>query len=385
MTAIAEGRDLWQLYEEELHGILSRGERERRRIYLEGLEVIEELLGRTAGDKDDVAALCADMCSGMGITRREALKMIERARLLRREKVRRAAHDDGLSPEHLAAIDKALSKAPAADQDKVEAHMLADAANVDSDGMEKMGRRILQLLDQDGTQPKDEELAQPRRELHCTTRRDGSMDIRARIDAEAGAVLTGLISPLAKPTSADDRRDLAQRQGDALVEVIELAADNKKTPTEADERPHVAVTVELEVLQQQVGTAKLGDEGYLDAASARRIACDSKVLPIVLGGRSDPLDFGRQTRTIPHRLRRALIARDRGCAFPGCQRPPRQCHGHHIVHWADGGPTSLDNTVLLCGHHHRVIHHSGWEVVMGQHKPEFRKPRYLTGGNPSWR
>jgi hypothetical protein len=332
-----------------------------------------------------VAALCADMCAGMGITRREALRMIERTKLLRREKVRRAAQDDGLSPEHLAAIDRALTKAPAADRDKVEEHMLADAANVEADGMEKMGRRILQLLDQDGKQPKDEDLAQPRRELRCTTRRDGTMDIRARIDAEAGATLTAMISPLTKPTSADDQRDLAQRQGDALVEVIELAAGNKKTPTEAWERPHVAVTVELEVLQKQVGTARLGDEGYIDAASARRIACDCKVLPIVLGSKSDPLDFGRQTRTIPHRLRRALIARDRGCAFPQCQRPPRQCHGHHLVHWADGGPTSLDNTVLLCGHHHRVIHHSGWEVVMVQQKPEFRTPPYLTGANPSSR
>ncbi|HEY0497537.1 MAG TPA: DUF222 domain-containing protein [Kutzneria sp.] len=385
MTAIVGETPLWHLEKEELYDVLRRGERERRRIYLESLEVIEELLGRTAGDKDDVAALCADMCAGMGITRREALRMIERTKLLRREKVRRAAQDDGLSPEHLAAIDRALTKAPAADRDKVEEHMLADAANVEADGMEKMGRRILQLLDQDGKQPKDEDLAQPRRELHCTTRRDGSMDIRARIDAEAGATLTAMISPLAKPTSADDQRDLAQRQGDALVEVIELAAGNKKTPTEAGERPHVAVTVDLEVLQKHTGTAKLGDEGYIDAASARRIACDCKVLPIVLGSKSDPLDFGRQTRTIPHRLRRALIARDRGCAFPQCQRPPRQCHGHHLVHWADGGPTSLDNTVLLCGHHHRVIHHSGWEVVMVQQKPEFRTPPYLTGANPSSR
>ena len=197
MTAIVGETPLWHLEKEELYDVLRRGERGRRRIYLESLEVIEELLGRTAGDKDDVAALCADMCAGMGITRREALRMIERTKLLRREKVRRAAQDDGLSPEHLAAIDRALTKAPAADRDKVEEHMLADAANVEADGMEKMGRRILQLLDQDGKQPKDEDLAQPRRELHCTTRRDGSMDIRARIDAEAGATLTAMISPLA--------------------------------------------------------------------------------------------------------------------------------------------------------------------------------------------
>ncbi|GAA3433006.1 hypothetical protein GCM10018954_026090 [Kutzneria kofuensis] len=255
--------------------------------------------------------------------------------------------------------------------------MLAEAPKVDSAGMAAIGRRILQLLDQDGKAPDDRDLAEPRREFHFTSRTDGTFAFRGRIDAEAGATLAALISPLAKPTSANDERDIAQRQGDALVEVIELAAGNKKAPTEAGERPHVAVTVSLEVLKKQIGTAKLAANGYTDAASARRIACDCKVLPIVLGSKSDPLDFGRLTRTIPHRLRRALIHRDQGCAFPGCQRLPRQCHAHHIVHWADGGPTSLDNCVLLCGHHHRVIHHSRWNVVMVDKRPEFVPPHYL--------
>jgi hypothetical protein len=80
----------------------------------------------------------------------------------------------------------------------------------------------------------------------------------------------------------------------------------------------------------------------------------------------------------------ALIARDRHCAFPGCSRPPVMCHGHHVRHWADGGTTSLDNLVMLCGAHHRVIHHSPWEVRLSpiDGRPEFRPPPRRRGDPP---
>src|ERR1700742_3888419 len=103
MTAISDGTALWQLDRESLHVVLAHGEMERRRIYLDSLEVVAELLSRTSGGKDDVAGLCADLCAGMGISRREALRLIERARLLERGGVREAARADRLSPEHLAA------------------------------------------------------------------------------------------------------------------------------------------------------------------------------------------------------------------------------------------------------------------------------------------
>ena len=94
----------------------------------------------------------------------------------------------------------------------------------------------------------------------------------------------------------------------------------------------------------------------------RRLACDAEIIPVVLGTRGEVLDVGRTTRTVTVPIWHALVARDRHCAFPGCTRPPVMCHAHHIRHWADHGPTRLDNLVLLCGHHHRIIHHTPWQT-----------------------
>ncbi|HKG49216.1 MAG TPA: DUF222 domain-containing protein, partial [Actinomycetales bacterium] len=115
----------------------------------------------------------------------------------------------------------------------------------------------------------------------------------------------------------------------------------------------------------------------LSAGLARRLACDATVIPMVLGSASEPLDVGRATRLIPPAIRRALIARDRGCAFPGCRRPPRWCDAHHIQHWSEGGPTSLVNLVLLCDFHHDVIHHGQWTVTITDGRPLFTPPAWL--------
>src|SRR3954464_14727378 len=127
-----------------------------------------------------------------------------------------------------------------------------------------------------------------------------------------------------------------------------------------------------------VGRAMLGDLGTISAAEARIHACDCMLIPAVLGTKSEPLDLGRQRRLISTPLRRALYLRDRGCAFPGCHRPPRHCQGHHIRHWADGGPTELGNLVLTCAHHHRLLHRSGWQVrIAADGLPEFLPPVFL--------
>ena len=131
-----------------------------------------------------------------------------------------------------------------------------------------------------------------------------------------------------------------------------------------------------------LSTATLDTGERVCAATARRLACDAQILPVLLGGTGQVLDVGQARRLFTGALRRALVARDHGCAFPGCDRPPRWCDGHHIRSWADGGPTSLSNAVLLCGRHHRAVHqHDGWAVrLAGDGLPEFVPPAHIDPG-----
>jgi len=120
-------------------------------------------------------------------------------------------------------------------------------------------------------------------------------------------------------------------------------------------------------------SAELEDTGPITAESARRIACDSSLTRVVTRGRSEVLDIGRKTSVVSAAMRRALIARDGGCAFPTCDRPHAWCDAHHVVHWADGGETKLSNLILLCRPHHRLAH-LGFSVEMISGQVTFRRP-----------
>jgi Domain of unknown function (DUF222)/HNH endonuclease len=150
-------------------------------------------------------------------------------------------------------------------------------------------------------------------------------------------------------------------------------------PDNGGDRPQVVVTIDYDKLREQVGAATFDDGAHLSAAAARRLACDAGIIPAVLGTASQVLDLGRQSRLATGALRRALVLRDRGCVFPGCDRPPRWTNAHHIQHWSHGGETNLGNLMLLCGYHHRLIHHSEWQARINPKDglPEFIPPAYI--------
>ena len=109
------------------------------------------------------------------------------------------------------------------------------------------------------------------------------------------------------------------------------------------------------------------------AKDVRRLACDAAISRLVRGPGSEPLDLGRRTPVVPASLRRVVVVRDRGCRFPGCDRPQSWCDCHHVAHWADGGETSLSNLVLLCRRHHRAVHER-FGVRMADGMPVFVRP-----------
>jgi hypothetical protein len=199
------------------------------------------------------------------------------------------------------------------------------------------------------------------------------------LDAEHGDQVRALIEQLAtrRTTTIDgdtEHRAVPQRQADALIELCQRARAAEEFPTTGGEPPHITVTIDWDALRTGLGSATLDYGQLISATDARRIACDCKLIPVVLGGESGPLDVGRAQRTVPIGIRRALVARDRGCAFPGCDRPPGLCDAHHVQHWIDGGVTSVGNCCLLCGVHHQHVHRQDWDIPVRGGRLEFRAP-----------
>jgi len=206
-----------------------------------------------------------------------------------------------------------------------------------------------------------------RRRLHVSRTFGGMVRLDGELDPEGGEIVITALGSLTESGSLDgsDTRSGAQRRADALVELCADHLAHGDTPVVGGVRPQITLTVSPAVLRGEPGDpSELGENIVVLPETARRIACDASVTGVTTAG-SGVLDVGRATRTIPAAIRRALIVRDGGCAHPGCGRPHRWCDAHHIVHWADGGPTRLDNLVLLCRRHHRMRHEGETRLSRG--------------------
>ena len=152
------------------------------------------------------------------------------------------------------------------------------------------------------------------------------------------------------------------RRADALVWMAERVFESGDSPALALARHEIVVHVDAEVLAGGgAGRCDIEHHTAIAAQTARRLCCDAGIVPTVDGPDGRPLAVGRRTRAIPPAMRRALLNRDGGCRFPGCTATHR-LHGHHVRHWAQGGQTALDNLVMLCPTHHRLVHEGGFDV-----------------------
>jgi hypothetical protein len=229
----------------------------------------------------------------------------------------------------------------------------------------------------------DDERLRARRSLHASVTFEGMVRVDGDLDRVSGeSLLTGLRAVLdtdARTQGEADERTPAQRRADALGEICRQWLDRTDRPSVAGERPHLTVTVPVETLggrrTPRAGGAELDHTGPVGSELVRELACDSAVMRVVMSGRSEPLDVGRRTPVIPPAMRRAVIARDRSCRFPGCERPHTWCDAHHVTHWADGGSTAAENLVLLCRPHHRLVHRrGGFTLDLVEGVPVFRRP-----------
>jgi hypothetical protein len=287
---------------------------------------------------------------------------------------------------------------------KFEDILLPAAEALDPGRMRRATESARLTIDPDGVLA-DANRAHLERWLNCDQTYGGVFILNGQFDAEGGALLKTAIDALSHGLSSEDHRLPSQRRADALVE---MAATQLRCGDHRDvhgQRPHVTLTVSADTLRRDseraneatsrtlrhqtwstdaasddtlrvvaiAQPAELGGVGPIHPEIARRIACDAvrtvvTVAPTpddsswILGTPAVPLSVGRATRTIPSSIRTALVLRDQGCRFPGCDRPPAWTDGHHIIHWADGGPTELDNLVSLCRSHHRQVHEEGWRI-----------------------
>jgi 5-methylcytosine-specific restriction protein A len=243
--------------------------------------------------------------------------------------------------------------------------------------LQAWGTALVEALDQDGAEPDDRPPAQVN-ELHLTRSMTGGGRIKGRFDdAAMFDAIAAVIDAKAKPTTGDDTRTPGERQAEALADACGYVLDHGDVPECGGHRPHVNVLIRLEDLENRARAACLDFGGTASPAALRMLCCDAAVVPVVLNGTGQPLDVGRTTRTIPDGLRRAVGARDRGCAHPGCGRPVSWTECHHIVPWECGGPTRLDNLVMLCRVHHRQIHFTEWIVRIRDGLPEFIPPAWI--------
>lgn len=309
----------------------------------------------------------------------------------------------------VAAVDR-LPQDPALREQAVTV-LLDEAGRLSADDLERAGRRIMEVVDPDGVE------AQAERDLERTERSAHlNRSFRLGFDGLGGGagsfhgpkedllLLTTVLLALAKPQPAEpgscggeagcsdlackagghsgrDLRDHGARMFDALIQLARTAQAAGVVPESHGGVPQVVVTMDIDDLKDGVGEAAttLGEE--LDPATVRRMACDADLIPGVLGADGALLDVGRAQRLVTAAIWIALVVRDQHCAFPGCRRPPIMCHAHHIRHWIDGGDTCLDNLVLLCGTHHRIIHGTPWRVRLD---PADRRPVFRAPGSDQW-
>jgi hypothetical protein len=203
------------------------------------------------------------------------------------------------------------------------------------------------------------------RSLTLKSGEGGMVWVRGVLDPEGAATFRTALEPLAQRSGKDDDRKRDRRLADAVVELANRSLDNGSVAGRGSQRPHLQVTTTLETLLQRTG-APAGDLEFslpISAKAVERLACDCNLTRILLGADSAVIDVGRSTRVISPSQRRALKARDKGCRFPGCDRPVTWTSGHHLIHWASGGPGDLPNLVLLCYRHHWMVHEGQWQLV----------------------
>src|SRR5450631_306987 len=276
-----------------------------------------------------------------------------------------AFSDGDFSYPHAAMIARTAEKLGDKMESNAETILVAAAKELDLARLRMVTIKLQHFMDPDSVREESNE-SHELRFLHFSQTLDGVFYMNGRFDAEAGAIIQTALNALSGPPTPDDKRTPKQRRADSLVELAHQRLDSGTLPQVGGQKPHLAVTVSMATLANQPGSpaADLEWAQPIPAETARRLACDAAVTPIFLGSESEQPMAGQTSRSISGSQRKALVVRDKGCRFPGCDRPADWTDVHHLKHWADGGKHVMDNLILLCRRHHRMVHEEGWQLFV---------------------
>jgi hypothetical protein len=384
-------REAWGLSDVELIARIDECHARAQQALSDELAAIAEFEGRGLARQQGAASTTSWLRDRLRLSSNTCHRMVELAKALDRvaPQTREALADGRVNGEQAVEIAAAVAALPdevgppvAAQAEKL---LLEQAAVLEPRYLRIAGARILGLVAPDLADEHERRLLEQsekralgRRFFTLAPDRLGGVRMHGHLDQQAAATVSAAIDPLARRAGTVDDRTPGQRRADALVDVCQLALDTETLPEHGGDRPGVVVTLNYDILQQVVQGGTLDTGERLSPEAVRRLACDAKVVPAVLGGQGQVLDVGRERRLFTGPLRRALAIRDGGCAFPGCDRPPKLCHAHHPKSWLEGGPTCLANGVLLCGYHHMVVHSGEWIVnIAADGMPEFIPPKWI--------
>ena len=355
-----------------------------------------------------------------GLRRGEGKRRVVRAKALSGPLTwtRHGLLDGVVSPEQADVIVRSVQDLPSGElvRRRAEKVLVRQAGHLDATDLGRAGRHLAEVVDPDAADrrleaqmEREERAAHLHRYLSISQDRAGGVRLRGRGSAEDGALLMAALLPLTSPEPATERapdptsdpetgeehvdpRDHGARFWDALIATAHHALDTGLPPETHGTPARLLVTLDHQTLKNDLAARGMGtrvgttaDGTDLPPDTLRRLACDAEIIPAVLGTHGEILDVGRLRRLVTASIWTALVLRDRHCTFPDCRRPPLMCHAHHIRHWIAGGETKLDNLALLCGHHHRVIHHSPWHIRLNptDRLPEFKPPPTL-GTESEW-
>lgn len=254
---------------------------------------------------------------------------------------------------------------------KAEAFLLEKASEHDARALRILGRRLLEVLDPEAADAEEarrleKEEADARAAASFTMSEDGHGQVHGRFTLPTlqGSILRKALLALAAPGRNPDlpaNTPTRHKMGLAFMEYVETRPA-ETVPHSGGLAATVVVTINLDTLMGGLKAAGLCDGTRISAAEARRLACTAGIIPVVLGGASEPLDVGRQRRFHTKAMRVAMGLRDQGCTTVGCDRPASMCHAHHDQPWSQAGHTNVTTGRLLCARHHTLAHDKRYET-----------------------